>query len=70
MTHSSGGRSHTRFFATEPADKLGARLHVELAEHLSEVVFDGARTDEELCGDVSIRVSVRREARDLSLLRR
>ena len=34
------------------------------------MVFDGARTDEELSGDLPIRVSVRREARDLGLLRR
>jgi hypothetical protein len=33
------------------------------------VVFDGGRTDDELSGDLSVRASLRREARDLELLR-
>jgi hypothetical protein len=32
------------------------------------VVFDGARADEQLSGDLSVRVSLHREARDLRFL--
>src|SRR4029077_17379077 len=50
------------------ARELGARLHVELPEHLPQVVFDGARTDEPLGGDLSVGVPLCDEARDLRLL--
>src|SRR6202521_5024366 len=50
--------------------ELRARLHSELAEHLEQVVLDCARTDEQLSGDLSVRVSLRHKARDLCLLRR
>src|SRR6266550_507079 len=50
--------------------QLRPRLHVELAEDLAQVVLDRARTNEQLSGDLSVRVSVRHEARDLSLPRR
>ena len=50
--------------------ELRARLHVELAERLAQVVLDRARADEELRGDLAVGVALRREARDLRLLRR
>ena len=34
------------------------------------MVFDGARADEELGGDLAVRVAIGRETRDLRLLRR
>src|SRR5207302_3637444 len=42
----------------------------ELAERLAQVVLDGARADEQLSRDFAIRVSFRRQARDLRLMRR
>src|SRR6187200_588452 len=53
----------------QTARKLRARLDVELAERLAQVVLDRARADEELRGDLSICVSLRRKARDLQFLR-
>src|ERR1700761_3552228 len=49
--------------------ELCARLDVELAKRLAQVVLDGARADEQSSGDLSIGVSVRRKARNLGLLR-
>src|SRR4051812_4361710 len=54
----------------ETATKSSAAGHVELPEHLAQVVFDGARADEQLGTDLRIRVAVTRQARDLELLRR
>src|SRR6476620_3531538 len=52
------------------ARELCPRLHIELPEDLAEVVFDGARADEELRGDLDVRLPLRDEPRDLCLLRR
>src|SRR5258706_11090716 len=54
----------------QPTRKLYTRGHAELAERLAQVVFDGARADEQLSRDFAIRVPLRRQARDLRLLRR
>src|SRR4029077_13305001 len=59
----SNGRSK------HPTRKLNPRCHLELAERLSQVVFDSARADEQLSRDLAIRVPLRRKTRDLSLLR-
>jgi hypothetical protein len=40
---------------------LRPRRYVELAEHLAEVIVDGARADEQLLGDLTVRRSGRRE---------
>src|SRR4051794_5014715 len=48
--------------------ELCPRLHGKLPEHLAQVVLDGARADEELRGDLSVRPSLRDEAGDLRLL--
>src|SRR3954451_24905989 len=48
--------------------KLRAGLDVELAEHLVEVVLDGARTDEQLGRDLPVRTAFGRKPRDLRLL--
>jgi hypothetical protein len=50
------------FLSRDAARELGARLHVELSEHLSQVVFDGTRTDEELPSDLSVAASLRDES--------
>src|SRR5438309_11635174 len=50
--------------------ELRSRGHVELPERLAQVVFDGARADEEWGGDLAVRVAIGRETRDLRLLRR
>src|SRR5207253_11067936 len=50
--------------------ELRSRGHVQLPERLAQVVFDGARADEELGGDLAVRVAIGRETRDLRLLRR
>ena len=47
--------------------KLRPGLHVELAEGLSQVILDGALGDGQLIGDLSVRASLRGEARDLLL---
>src|ERR1700730_2050422 len=51
-----------------PACKLRARIHSELPERLAQVVLDRARADEQQGGDLSVRVSLGHEARDLRLL--
>jgi hypothetical protein len=54
----------------QAARKLLARVHAELAEHLSEVVLDRARADEQLSGDLPVGVSLRSEPGDLGFPRR
>src|SRR5438552_10656581 len=46
----------------DAARELGSRLHVELPERLPQVILDGARADEELRGDLPVRVSLGDEA--------
>src|SRR5438105_13905996 len=53
----------------QSAGELRARLDVELAEYLVEVVLDGACADEQSRCDLSVRLPLRGEARDLRLLR-
>ena len=48
--------------STQSVRKLRARLHVELAEDLAQVVFDRARADEQLRGYFSVGVSLRYQA--------
>ena len=50
--------------------KRSAVADVELAEHLAQVVLDGARADEQLRADLRVGVPVARQPRDLELLRR
>src|SRR4051794_23121122 len=52
------------------ASELRPRLHIELPEDLAQVVFDGARADEELRGDLDVCLPLRDEPRDLCLLGR
>src|SRR5437764_442081 len=49
--------------------ELRARLDAELAKHLVKVVLDGACADEQPGCDLSVGLPLRREARDLRLLR-
>src|SRR5690349_4538093 len=49
--------------------ELGARAHAELPEHLAQVVVHGVRTDEQLGGNVPVRVSSAHEGGDLRFLR-
>jgi hypothetical protein len=48
--------------------ELGAGGHPELAEHFAQVVFHGARTDEQLGGDLPVRLSSAHQGGDLGLL--
>jgi len=45
-------------------------MHVELQEHLVEVVLDGLRAEEELRGDAAVATAAGRELCDAPLLRR
>ena len=54
-----------RLLTSHAVRKLRARLDAELAEHLAQVVLDRARADEQVSGDLAIRVSLGRKARDL-----
>src|SRR5439155_12994186 len=49
--------------------ELRARLDAELAKHVVKVVLDGACADEQPGCDLSVGLPLRREARDLRLLR-
>ena len=49
-----------RSLAAKPVRELRPRLHAELAEHLAQVVLDGAGADEQLRGDLAVRVPVAR----------
>src|SRR6185312_13634514 len=63
------GRRETRPQRLEHvAGELRPRLHLELPEDLAQVVFDRARADEELGGDLDVRLALRDEPRDLCLL--
>src|SRR6185437_5554083 len=62
-------RSRRRTCLRQTPCKLRARLDAEFAEHLVQVVLDCAWADEQLCGDLPVRVSLRHEAGDLHLLR-
>src|SRR5258708_33673605 len=42
---------------SQEAGELRPRRHVELSEHLAEVIIDGARADEQLRGDFAVRRS-------------
>jgi hypothetical protein len=52
------------------ADELGAGGDAEFHEHVSEVVGDGTRTDEELCRDFLVCRTLGDAPYDLQLLRR
>jgi hypothetical protein len=54
----------------QTAGELSPRRDVELAEHLAEVIVDGVRADEQLCGDVAVRRPGRGEVRYPRFLRR
>src|SRR5215207_108448 len=65
---------HRRIPAIQPALRqsgceLRARLDVELAERLAQVVLDGAGADEQSRSDLAIGVTFGRKAGDLRLLR-
>ncbi len=47
---------------SQPLRELGSRGHVQLAKRLAQVVLDRARADEELRGDLAVRVALGREA--------
>src|ERR1700689_2263786 len=73
-TPSSNARSSYRGEVTarplrQSMRELCACLDVEFAERLAKVVLHGARAEEQSSGDLSVGVAVRREARDLHLLR-
>src|SRR5438128_11134689 len=53
----------------QSAGELRARLDAKLAERLVEVVLDSACADEQSGCDLSVRLPLRGEARDLRLLR-
>ena len=50
--------------------QLGAGGHPKLPEHFPQVVLDRARADEQLGGDVPVRLSPAHQRGDLGLLRR
>src|SRR3954470_11822762 len=50
--------------------KLLPGADVQLGEHLAQVIFDSARADEELGGDLRVRLPVARHPGDLRLLGR
>src|SRR3954447_2818043 len=54
----------------ERAAELPTGVDVELAEDLAQVVFDGARADEQLGADLGVGVAVAGQPRDLDLLGR
>jgi hypothetical protein len=45
-----------------PTSQLRPRLHSQFAERFVQVVLDGARADEQLRGDLSVRASLRYQA--------
>jgi hypothetical protein len=45
---------------SQPLRQLRSRCHVQLSERLAQVVFHGARADEELRGDLAVRVALGR----------
>src|SRR5690349_1860447 len=66
----SSQRGAATRFRSKAAGELRPRRHVELAEHLAEVIVDGARADEQLRGDFAVRRSGRGEVRYPRFLRR
>ena len=54
---------------SQPVYELRTPFDVELAECVAKVVLDRVRADEQLSRDLSVRVSIGREASDLRLLR-
>jgi hypothetical protein len=54
--------------ASQSVRELRTRLDAELPEHFAQVVLDRARADEQLSGDLPVRVSLGHEARDLGFL--
>src|SRR5882757_8880575 len=55
--------------AGQDADELVARADLELGEDLAQVIFDGARADEQTGADLWVRESVAGQPRDLGFLR-
>jgi hypothetical protein len=51
-------------------DQFGARCDAELGEDLAQVVFDRARAEEQMGGDLAIGQALGGQARDLEFLRR
>src|SRR4051812_15350597 len=54
--------------AHDAVGELGAGGHAELPERLAQVVLHGARADEELGGDVPVRLPAADQGGDLCLL--
>src|SRR5262249_17597283 len=52
------------------ADQLRARGDAELGENLTEVILDRPRAEEQLRGDLLVRLAPRYQTADLELLRR
>jgi hypothetical protein len=52
----------------QEAVELAARRDVQLGEHLVQVIFDGARADEELRPDLGVRMAISGKLRDLRFL--
>src|SRR5690349_20713656 len=57
----SSQRGAATRFRSKAAGELRPRRHVELAEHLAEVIVDGARANEQLHGELAVRCSGRCE---------
>ena len=50
-------------------DSLGATVHAELREDVLDVRADGLRAEDEIVGDLPLRLALREEAEDLLLAR-
>ena len=58
----------TPAMSSASAGELATRADVELGEHLGQVVADGGRADKQLLGDLLVRRTRARQARDHLLL--